>query len=280
MSKKGGFAIVLLVILASGVILFGMNYSKKQQKELMAVSEQTDQQELGSTKEDTTEQLANYENSRQEMSALDYIKYVSLVKEEEVSLSFYGDIAEEEQWISEAEQYINEQTNKTIKVNRLVNPDYDSYKLISENKVVKLAETKPDVIFFQLPAYADQKLDISLVDSSEYLTMNYEAIKDALPESLVVFISPNPSSSEKGNNNSRTLDYTSYLNEMMSTIQDNEWISFDLHERYLEKLEADGVALESTLLENGRTLNTEGTDLYSTLFEESLDQKIDTTSGM
>lgn len=64
MSKKGGFAIVLLVILASGVILFGMNYSKKQQKELMAVSEQTDQQELGSTKEDTTEQLANYENSR------------------------------------------------------------------------------------------------------------------------------------------------------------------------------------------------------------------------
>lgn len=279
MSKKSGFTIFLLIILAAGVIFFGMNYSKKHQQELMSVAEQTDQQVEEKTKEDVSEQIANYEESREALSVLDYLKYVSLLKEE-VSISFYGDIAEEETWITGAEQYINEQTNSTIKVNRLANPDYNTYQLISENKVNDLAATNPDVVFFQLTAYADQELDISLDDSSEYLAMNYAAIKDVLPEALVIFVSPNPSSSEKGNTNSRTLDYTSYLNEMLSTIETNEWISFNLHESYLEKLEADGIALETTLTEDGKTLNDEGTTLYSTLFEEALNQQIDTISGI
>lgn len=278
-SKKSGFIIFLLIILAVGVVFFGINYSKKQQEQLMSVAEQTDQKTEAVTKEDVSAQIAGYEKSREELSVIDYLKYVSLLKDE-VSISFYGDLAQEEQWVSEIDTYINDQVGSTMKVNRLPYTDYNSYQLISENKVTDLAQTNPDVVFFQLTPYADQELDIALADSTDYLAMNYAAIKDVLPESLIVFVSPNPSSSEKGNNNSRTLDYTSYLNEMVLTVESNEWIGFNLHDSYLEKLEADGISLESTLTENGKSLNGEGTAVYRALFEEALNQKRDTTSGI
>lgn len=278
-SKKSGFIIFLLIILAVGVVFFGINYSKKQQEQLMSVAEQTDQKTEAVTKEDVSAQIAGYEKSREELSVIDYLKYVSLLKDE-VSISFYGDLAQEEQWVSEIDTYINDQVGNTMKVNRLPYPDYNSYQLISENKVTDLAQTNPDVVFFQLTPYADQELDIALADSTDYLAMNYAAIKDILPESLIVFVSPNPSSSEKGNNNSRTLDYTSYLNEMVLTVESNEWIGFNLHDSYLEKLEADGVSLESTLTQDSKSLNSEGTAVYRSLFEEALNKKRDTTSGM
>lgn len=279
LSKKSGFAVLLLVILAIGVVFFGINYSKKQQQELVAVAEQTDQKDEVETQEDTSQKIVGYEESRGELSVLDYLKYIGSLKEE-ISISFYGDIAPKESWISTTEQYINEQTTSSMKSNHLAYPNYNSYQMISENKVKELAATDPDVVFFQLMPYADQELDISLEDSSKYIAMNYAAIKDVLPEVLIVFVTPNPSSSEKGNNNSRTLDYTSYLNEMVSTVEENKSIVFDLHKSYLEKLETDGIALEDTLTENGKSLNGEGTSIYSSLFEEALNQKVDTTSGL
>ncbi|WP_232219605.1 hypothetical protein [Carnobacterium pleistocenium] len=279
LSKKSGFAVFLLVILAVGVVFFGMSYSKKQQQELVTVAEQTDQNDEVETKEDASQKIASYEESRGDLSVLDYLKYVSSLKEE-ISISFYGDIAPKESWISTTEQYINKQVAGSMKSNHLAYPDYNSYQLISENKVIELAATDPDVVFFQLTPYADQELDISLEDSGKYIAQNYAAIKDVLPEVLVVFVTPNPSSSEKGNNNSRTLDYTSYLNEMVSTVEKNEWLVFDLHKSYLEKLETDGLELVNTLTENGKSLNGEGTAIYSTSFEEALNQKVDTTSGL
>lgn len=279
MSKKSRFVVFLLVILAVGVVLVGMGYSKKQQQELEMVVEQTDQKEEVETQEEDSQQMTDYEESRGALSVLDYLKYVSSLKEE-VSISFYGDIAQEEPWIAATEQYINEQTASKISSNRLGYPNYNSYQLISENKVTELAKTNPDVVFFQLTPYADQEKDISLDDSSEYVVMNYAAIKDVLPEALVIFVAPNPSSSEKGNNNSRTLDYTAYLNEMAATVEKNEWTIFNLHKSYLEKLETDGIALENTLTEDGKSLNGEGTTIYNTLFEEALNQKVDTTSGI
>lgn len=279
MSKKSGFIIFLLIILAVGVVFFGINYSEKQQEQLMAVAEQTDQKAEVVTKEDASAQIAGYEESREELSVLDYLKYVSLLKDE-VSISFYGDLAQEEQWVSEIDTYIKDQTGSTTKITHLPYTDYNSYQLISENKVTDLAKTKPDVVFFQLMPYADQELDIALADSSDYLAENYDAIKKVLPEALIVLVSPNPSSSEKGNNNSRTLDYLSYLNEMVSTVESNEWIGFNLHDSYLEKIVDDGISLESTLTENGKSLNSEGTAIYRTLFEEALNQKRDTTSGI
>lgn len=279
MSKKSGFIIFLLVILAGGVVFFGMSYSKKQQEQLMSVAEQTDQKTEEVTKEDVTAQIAGYEESRNELSVLEYLKYVGLLKDE-VSISFYGDIAQEEPWVSEIDAYIKDQIGSAIKVNHLPYTDYNSYQLISENKVTDLAQTNPDVVFFQLTPYADQELDIALTDSSDYLEENYAAIKNILPEALIIFVSPNPSSSEKGNNNSRTLDYTSYLNGMVSTVESNEWIGFNIHDSYLEKIEADGISLESTLTDDGKSLNDEGTAVYRTLFEEALNQKRDTTSGI
>ncbi|MER2173305.1 MAG: hypothetical protein ABS911_01405 [Carnobacterium sp.] len=279
MSKKSGFIIFLLIILAGGVVFLGMSYSKKQQEQLMSVAEQTDQKAEAVTEGDVSAQIAEYEASREELSVLEYLKYVSLLKDE-VSISFYGDIAQEEKWVSEIDAYIKDQIGSTMKVNRLPYTDYNSYQLISENKATDLAQTNPDVVFFQLTPYADQELDIALADSSDYLEMNYAAIKDILPEALIIFVSPNPSSSEKGNNNSRTLDYTSYVNEMVSTVESNEWIGFNLHDSYLEKLEADGISLENTLTENGKSMNGEGTTVYRALFEEALNQKRDTTSGI
>lgn len=57
LSKKSGFAVFLLVVLAVAVVFFGMNYSKKQQQELVTIAEKTDQKDEVATQVDTSQQI-------------------------------------------------------------------------------------------------------------------------------------------------------------------------------------------------------------------------------
>ncbi|WP_414838502.1 hypothetical protein [Carnobacterium sp. TMP28] len=274
MTKKSGLMLFILLIFTVGVIFIGQNYQKKQKVDLVISNESSQK------KKEIKEILKSesFEENRQQKSVIDYL--VSLPIEEEVkTVSFYGDFSESEAWVLSVGDYIKEQVNDRIKVDSVALPEFDSYRLFEENTASLLIERKPAVVFFQVPIYGDQVRDISLSDSKEYTMKDYETIKQALPETLVVFVMPHPSSSRKGEYNSRTLDYTSYLEAVKETIKENNLPLFDLHEAYQTELQVTDLALEKTVIEDGKTLNNEGNTLYTKLFNEQLTLPIDTTSG-
>lgn len=287
MTKKSGFALILLMILTVGIIWFGMDHQKTQKAKLLRTNDTTavssdkaanNKTSSKAQKADLAAQQEKFENNREQLSVSDYLAHLS-AKEEKAVVSFYGDFSESETWLSVVEKYITKQINSDIEVHQLAFPDYDSYRLLEENTMTAVAETKPDVVFFQVPVYGDQVRDISLADSGEYVAEDYAAIKQALPEALVVLVTPNPSSSRQGEFNSRTLDYTSYLAQAVKVAEENEFPLFDLHAAFQSEMETQEQDLSAVLKEDGRALNDQGTDLYASLFTEQLTEPIDTTSG-
>ncbi|MEG0553386.1 MAG: SGNH/GDSL hydrolase family protein [Carnobacterium sp.] len=282
MTKKKGFALILLFSLTVAVIWFGMDYQKNQKAQLLDPTGNEASANSSTKKEssaDAVGQLEDFEKKRENLSVLDYLTYLTL-KNKGATVSFYGDISENETWPTAVENYIMEQTNQNVSVHRVPFPDFDSYRLLEENTAETLAEEPSDIVFFQLPVYGDQVRDISLTDSGSYLSEDYEAIKKALPEALVIFVTPNPSSIRQGDFNSRTLDYTSYLDQAITIAAENAIPLFDLHAEYEAELETNNLDLSDTLADDAKQLNVQGAEIYSKLFIEQLNAPIDTTSGL
>lgn len=285
--NRNRVVLILLFLLTVAVIWSGMIYADNRQEEMLeegenqAEVESEDENESDENEESgaESEDFSQYEENRENLSVIDYLNYMHLIDEETV-ITFYGDLSESEEWTTGIENYINEQAEISVTANRVSFPDYDSYELLEENSAGLLTESNPDVIFFQLPIYGDQMRDISLDSAAQYMENNYNAINDVLPDALIVFVTPSPRSSRMGSYNSRTLDYTSYLNQTATVAEELEVPQFDVHAAYLQALEDQGIELEDTLMEDGETLNDQGTDLYSTLFIEQLQVPVDTRGGI
>lgn len=285
--NRNRVVLILLFLLTVAVIWSGMIYADNRQEEMLeegenqAEVESEDENESDENEESgaESEDFSQYEENRENLSVIDYLNYMHLIDEETV-ITFYGDLSESEEWTTGIENYINEQAEISVTANRVSFPDYDSYELLEENSAGLLTESNPDVIFFQLPIYGDQMRDISLDSAAQYMENNYNAINDVLPDALIVFVTPSPRSSRMGSYNSRTLDYTSYLSQTATVAEELGIPQFDVHAAYLQALEDQGIELEDTLMEDGETLNDQGTDLYSTLFIEQLQVPVDTRGGI
>ena len=281
MTKKNGLILFVLIFLTIGVVWFGQDYQKKQKLALLEMNEssQINEDDTSSKKkEKESSKTETFEKNRDKKSVLDYILTLP-TEDRKKMISFYGDFSESENWLALVEKNIKEQANNQVEFNYIALPDFDSYKLLEENTVLLLKKETPDVVFFQVPVYGDQVRDISLADSTDYIMQDYEAIKQALPDTLVVFVTPHPSSSRKEDYNSRTLIYTNYLAEVLETVKENNLPLFDLHEAFNGELESTDLVLESTLAEDGKTLNDKGNEIYSSLFNKELMVPVDTTTG-
>lgn len=281
MTKKSGFILFVLFFLTIGVVWFGQDYQKKQKLELLETngSSQINKNDTDLKKEkNEVSKTEAFEKNRDQKTILDYISTVPKDHGKKV-VSFYGDFSKSENWLLSVGKYINEQANEQVKFNYVALPNFDSYRLLEENTVSSLKEENPDLVFFQIPIYGDQVRDISLSDSTDYIIQDYEAIKQALPDALIVFVTPNPSSSRKEDYNSRTLIYTSYLDSVLEKVKENNLPLFDLHEAFNGELESTDLVLESTLAEDGKTLNDKGNEIYSSLFNKELMVPVDTTTG-
>lgn len=282
MKKKGIVLVCLLFLLTVAVVFVGYSYSNKQQEKLIHAT-------TASTTEETTEpaekkekeqavDITTYEENRDSLSIVEYLNYIQTV-EKETAIAFYGQLPENATWATKAEEYLKEQVTGELTSSSLVSEEADSYELYITNTFNELAETNASVVFFMVPALGDQVRDISLVDSEDYLTRNVTSIKEVLPDALVVMVTPSPNSSGIEDYNSRMLDYIQYMENAKETAAANDWPAFDLHDLYMNKLEADNIDLTATLEEDGYSLNSQGEELMSELFIEELSKPIDTTSG-
>ncbi|MFL2100862.1 SGNH/GDSL hydrolase family protein [Desemzia sp. FAM 23991] len=282
MKKKGILMVVLLFFLTVAVVYLGYSYSDKQQEELIhATSTAAEKEETADNEEGTIETVdpATYEEKREQLSVLDYLKYIG-TQNEEIAIAFYGQLPETESWTGNTVNTLETELNLEVKSTLLTASETDSYELYITNKAQELAETNAAVVFFMIPALGDQVRDVSLEDSKDYLTRNVTQIQEVLPDTLVVLVSPHPTNSAGNSLNSRMLDYVQYTNSGIEAAEENNMPVFDLHAAYTERLTAENIELTTVLQEDGTLLNSQGEELMSELFMEQLIVPVDTTSGI
>lgn len=281
MKKKGILLVVLLFFLTVAVVYLGYSYSGKQQEELIqATSTTAEKEETGNIEKDTeVVDPTAYAEKRDQLSVLDYLKYIG-TQNKEPAIAFYGQLPEEETWTENAVNALKAEIQNEVTATSLTSAETDSYDLYITNTAQSLAETNAAVVFFMMPALGDHVRDISLDDSASYLTRNVNAIKDVLPDTLVVMVSPSPNSSGIDDYNSRMLDYVGYTENGVEEASENNWPLFDMHTAYMDKLEAENSELTAILQEDGYSLNPQGEEMMAELFMEQLRVPVDTTSGL
>lgn len=287
MNKKSLILLFIGLILTGAIIFLGKNYAVTKKNELLRQGEAQEKLVQGKEEKRTTNEkkdleakAVEFQNNRGNLSINDYLKLVN-TKNNKVSLAFYGDNSETEQWTSTVKTATIEKTGlANLETNRFYFPGYDSFRLTNENTPEKLIQLNPDVVFFFIPVVGNQAVDISLDASSQAILASYLALKEQLPDSLIVAVTPVPSSSLMNKFNSRTLDYTSYVTDAVTVLTENEVPLLDLHSLYLSELETTNQLLASTLEADGIQLNAQGVTIETTLFLNQLASPRDTTSGI
>lgn len=265
MNRKSIGLLLVGFIITIAIILFGKSYSNNKKEELLRQGAAQQQVVKVETKkeEDTKQAELNkkLEGFQANRGALSLIDYGTLVEQKKGSLkiAFYGDNVKSEKWTEKVKATFSEKIgSKKVELSQVYFPGYDSNKLTNENKVADLVAVNPEIVFFMLPVIGNQKIDISLENSNQAILANYQAIKEQLPESLVIAVTPTPSSSLSEKFNSRTLDYKSYTAEAEEMLMQNSIPVINLYGLYNEKLQAGGIDLASTLNADGLQLNDNG----------------------
>lgn len=279
MKKKGILFVVLLFFLTVAVVYLGYSYSDKQQEELIHATSTAADTEVIENNDETTETTdpTVYEENRDELSVLNYLKYIG-TKKDATGVAFYGQLSEAETWTEDVVKAIETELSTEVIAASFGETETDSYELYINNTAQELVETNADVVFFMIPALGDQVRDISLVDAKDYLKRNVTQIQEVLPDALVVLVSPSPTTNDSVN--SRMLDYTQYINSELEVAEENDWPLVDIHTVYMEKLTVENLALTDLVQEDGFTLNSQGEEFLTELFIEQLSVPVNTTSGM
>lgn len=90
MKKKSMILVVLLFFITVAVVYAGYNFSNKQQKELIqAISAEGEKKESVVPEESVQENdISFYESQREQLSIIDYIKYIELTEKKNQLLRF------------------------------------------------------------------------------------------------------------------------------------------------------------------------------------------------
>ena len=293
MKKKEIVLVSIMGILTIAIVLFGYKYAagKKEallnegEKQSETVSEVVSSQESIVAESDTSEAyaqfLAAFAENRSNASVVDYLQYVHH-HTKEVNVVFFGDVAADAAWAKSAIAGI--QTDfplENLSTSFFSYPSDSSSVYLSSQYVQEMVASNPDVIFYTIPTKTDQVVDISLVDSTQNIYKIYDEIRAALPDTLIVLVTPPPAESKMADWNSRSFDYRNYTNNL---VEENTAFTvplYDLHADFLAELTNRSETLANYMDAAGLELNETGQQLYGELFANSLRTKmVDTTAGL
>lgn len=283
MKYKGRLSVALLLIITLVVIYLGYSYANQKQERLTSTAE-TAESNLANAEESTTENeevmdISTFEEKREDLSVLEYIKYIELLNGE-AKVAFYGQLSEEETWTEEVVASIQDSLSTELTVSNLMSGNTDAYDLYITNSAQNLAETNADVVFYMLPAEGDYIRDISLEDSADYVSRNIDQIQEVLPEALIIVMTPSPNETQSEDYNTRMLSYVQYMESGIEAANEKALPIMDLHTQFLNAVEESSSTLSEMVQEDGFTLNNQGQDLMSDLVKEQLTVLVDTTTGV
>ena len=293
MKKREIVLVSIMGILTIAIVLFGYKYAagKKEallnegEKQTETVSEVVSSQESEIAESDTSEAyaqfLAAFAENRSNASVVDYLQYVHH-HTKEVNVAFFGDVAVDAAWAKSAIAGIQADFPlENLTTSFFSHPSDRSSVYLSSQYVQEMAASSPDVIFYTIPTKTDQILNISLVDSTQNIYAIYDEIRAALPDALIVLVTPAPAEAKVADWNSRALDYRNYTNNL---VEENAAFTvplYDLHADFLADLTNRSETVTNLMDSAGLELNEAGQKLYGEMFANSLRTKmIDTTTGL
>ena len=293
MKKREIVLVSIMGILTIAIVLFGYKYAagKKEallnegEKQTETVSEVVSSQESEIAESDTSEAyaqfLAAFAENRSNASVVDYLQYVHH-HTKEVNVAFFGDVAVDAAWAKSAIAGIQADFPlENLTTSFFSHPSDSSSVYLSSQYVQEMAASSPDVIFYTIPTKTDQILNISLVDSTQNIYAIYDEIRAALPDALIVLVTPAPAEAKVADWNSRALDYRNYTNNL---VEENAAFTvplYDLHADFLADLTNRSETVTNLMDSAGLELNEAGQKLYGEMFANSLRTKmIDTTTGL
>ena len=293
MKKREIVLVSIMGILTIAVVFFGYKYATGKKETLLSegekqteiVSEMASSQESIFAESDTSaaysQFLAAFAENRNNASVVDYLQYVHH-HAKEVNVAFFGDVASDAVWANAAIAAIQaDYPLENLTTSFFSHPSDSSSVFLSSQYVQEMVASSPDVIFYTIPTKADQILNISLVDSTQNIYAIYDEIRAALPDALIVLVTPAPAEAKVADWNSRALDYRNYTNNL---VEENAAFTvplYDLHADFLAELTNRSETLANYMDAAGLELNETGQQLYGELFANSLRTKmVDTTAGL
>ena len=256
MKKKDTFIVIILGIITIAVIGFGFRYRQNKQAELMGTnshSEINQSDNFDTRKNEQTEKkranfLSAFDENRESNTVGDFLQYVNYAKGNS-KIAFYGEAADQETWtVNTVHQLKNENGLSELETHYLSTLDSE----VLTERLSELTEINPDVVFFHTPMplynYISWTEDGPVEkDNITDIISTYAEIKHALPNSLVVLVTPFPQAADPESEEEESwhqVDIDALLvraeeyaipvfnlhNEMMEYVTLNEMAIADLYE--------------------------------------------------
>jgi lysophospholipase L1-like esterase len=275
LKKRSGLTIISLTVASALTVVIGQMYSSRQedrmfQNSLYAQSDSSEQvvqtsgsgesEESTEAAQSSTDLISEYQANEDSLSEMEWLHYQVLTNGN-ATLAYYGDIHSSEQWYSELNALIHNQTDNGVTIVDSSSPETDTYDLYINQTSDSVVEADPDMVIFGLPALADKIRDIGLAETEQYLSSLFTSLTSNEGTRVVAFES-HPYPGEMDNVNSRSLDYRSYLNTMNEVAADYDITVLPTHDAFLDAVEESGSTLNSFFQDDQVTLNEQGAQLF------------------
>lgn len=177
-------------------------------------------------------------------------------------------------WDERLEQRLNR--DKEIKA-KVWNKGYNGYSttdLLTQKKVVETIDSKPDIIIFELCLINNNRFpqnDVSLTKEELIGIMNQ--FQEALPNTLVILTTANPTIYNEIYLDKGTLTYDQYNDEVSTFVQKQGWNFIDIYSLMSEEIANSNHTLEY-YLDDAVHPNGEGYRLWYKLLDERLNKPL------
>lgn len=157
---------------------------------------------------------------------------------------------------------------------------YTSVRLLEDHVTAPILKEQPDVLFIETSVINNHNKNVSLDDTFNSLESLYKLYTEALPETRVVFLSPNPCTENKFGPtlNQFGLKFTDYVEETATYIKKQGWSYFDTHGAMLYHMSSKDITLPSTL-KDGIHPNDRGYKIWADVLWPFVQQKQGTTAS-
>jgi lysophospholipase L1-like esterase len=151
---------------------------------------------------------------------------------------------------------------------------YTSVRLLEDHVTAPILKEQPDILFIETSVINNHNKNVSLEDTFNSLESLYQLYSQALPNTRIVFLSPNPCTSNKFGStlNQFGLKFTDYVDETSTYIKKRGWTYFDTHSAMLYNMSSKNIPLPSTL-KDGIHPNDRGYKIWADVLWPFVQQK-------
>lgn len=203
-TKKGNKKIILLglccVLLNIGIIYFGQNYLQSINSIQAQEAKENYEKELVRREASRLEEINLYKPNGNPRSVLDDLHYFVLTKGQAIVATFGSSVTNgdgasspEKKWHHLLNRYLVSLNGlDQVKVQSNGFPGYSTEMIVFKHYEDKIIEAKPDIVLFETFVLNDHGQSIPLQKTKDNLDFMIKKIKENLPNTKIIILSPNP----------------------------------------------------------------------------------------